>query len=187
MKHEMSRFRYSLNLQTFAEELTPEPEPTPEPGKSFTQAELDRIVTERLARQQKKFDDDKTAAQEDAERKQREQNEEYKTLYESTQTELDRVRGEAKSATLNALKTQLLAEAGYSADQLSRISKYVVGDDEDAIKASIDEVKADMPPKACGVDPNPGNGRKPDPKPGDLTDVGKTQYERLKAAGKLRR
>lgn len=180
------RYRLPLNLQLFAEG-DPEPTPNPEPEKTFTQADLDRIVTERLARERKKFEDEKTAAQEEAERKQREQNEEYKTLYESAQTELDRVRNDAKTAELGALKTRLILAAGYGADQLDRVSKYVTGEDEDAIKASIDEVKADMPPKAIGVDPNPNNGGKPNPKPGDLTDVGKAQYDRLKALGKFRR
>lgn len=188
------RFRLPLDLQLFAEEGASEggqegaeQKPAKVELTAEQQAAVDAMIKERLARQQKKFEDEKAAAQAEAERKEREKNEEYKRLYEDTQAELDRTRNEAKTAALNATKTQLLVEAGYSAEQLARVSKYVVGDDEDAIKASIAEVIADMPPKANGVDPNPGNGRKPDPKPGDLTDVGKTQYERLKAAGKLRR
>lgn len=187
------RFRLPLDLQLFAEEggeggqEGAEQKPAKVELTPEQQAAVDAMIKERLARQQKKFDDEKEAARAEAERKEREKNEEYKALYESAQAELDRARTEAKTAALNATKTQLLVEAGYSAEQLARVSKYVIGEDEDAIKASIAEVIADMPPKANGVDPNPGNGRKPDPKPGDLTDVGKTQYERLKAAGKLRR
>lgn len=188
------RFRLPLDLQLFAEEGEQEggqegaeQKPAKVELTAEQQAAVDAMIKERLARQQKKFDDEKAAAQAEAERKEREKNEEYKALYKSAQAELDRARTEAKTAALNATKTQLLIEAGYSAEQLARVSKYVTGEDEDAIKASIAEVIADMPPKANGVDPNPGNGRKPDPKPGDLTNVGKTQYERLKAAGKLRR
>lgn len=188
------RFRLPLDLQLFAEEggseggqEGAEQKPAKPEFNKEQQEYIDKILNDRLARQQKKFDDEKAAAQAEAERKEREKNEEYKALYESAQAELDRARTEAKTAALNATKTQLLIEAGYSAEQLARVSKYVIGEDEDAIKASIAEVIADMPPKANGVDPNPGNGRKPDPKPGDLTNVGKTQYERLKAAGKLRR
>ena len=186
------RARLPLNLQLFAEELggdndgvaAQEPK---EPEKTFTQADIDRILTERLARERKKFDDEKAAAQAEAERKEREKNEEYKALYESAQAELDRARADAKAAELTAVKTRLLVEAGYTAEQLARVSKYVVGEDEDAIKASVAEVIADMPPKASGVDPNPGNGRRQEPKPGDLTDVGTSLYQRLKAEGKLRR
>ncbi|WP_103110270.1 capsid assembly scaffolding protein Gp46 family protein [Brevibacillus reuszeri] len=188
------RFRLPLDLQLFAEEggenggqEGADQKPAKPEFNKEQQEYIDKILNDRLARQQKKFDDEKAAAQAEAERKEREKNEEYKALYKSAQAELDRARTEAKTAALNATKTQLLIEAGYSAEQLARVSKYVTGEDEDAIKASIAEVIADMPPKANGVDPNPGNGRKPDPKPGDLTNVGKTQYERLKAAGKLRR
>lgn len=189
------RFRLPLNLQLFGEDpADPNPQDPPaDPPKKIEltpeqQAAVDALIKDRLARQQKKFDDEKAAAQAEAERKEREKNEEYKALYESAQAELDRARTEAKTAALNATKTQLLVEAGYSAEQLARVSKYVIGEDEDAIKASIAEVIADMPPKGeQKVYPNLNNGRKPDPKPGDLTDVGKTQYERLKAAGKLRR
>ncbi|QOT13725.1 hypothetical protein JNUCC32_31045 (plasmid) [Paenibacillus sp. JNUCC32] len=188
------RFRLPLDLQLFAEEgggeggqEGAEQKPAKVELTAEQQAAVDAMIKERLARQQKKFDDEKAAAKAEAERMEREKNEEYKRLYQDAQAELDRARTEAKTAALNATKTQLLIEAGYSAEQLARVSKYVIGEDEDAIKASIAEVIADMPPKANGVDPNPGNGRKPDPKPGDLTNVGKTQYERLKAAGKLRR
>ncbi|MEC0370039.1 hypothetical protein [Paenibacillus chibensis] len=192
MEHEPKRFRLPLNLQLFAEGDPADPDPQdPAPKKvEFTaeqQAAVDALIKDRLARERKKFDDEKNAAQAEAERKEREKNEEYKALYESAQAELDRARTEAKTAALAATKTQLLVEAGYSAEQLARVSKYVIGEDEDAIKASIAEVIADMPPKANGVDPNPGNGRKPDPKPGDLTDEGKALFERLKAAGKIRR
>lgn len=193
MNNEFKRLKYPLNLQLFAEEGGQEGAGSGEdkPAKvEFTaeqQAQIDALLKERLARQQKKFDDEKTAAQAEAERKEREKNEEYKALYESAQAELDRARTDAKTAVLDATKTRLLVEAGYSAEQIARVSKYVNGDDEDAIKASVAEVMADMPPKANGVDPNPGNGRKQDPKPGDLTDEGKALFERLKAAGKIRR
>ena len=187
-RNEVRRDRLPLDLQLFAEEVaeTAAQEPK-EPEKTFTQADIDRILTERLARERKKFDDEKAAAQAEAERKEREKNEEYKALYESAQAELDRARADAKAAELTAVKTRLLVEAGYTAEQLARVSKYVVGEDEDAIKASVAEVIADMPPKASGVDPNPGNGRRQEPKPGDLTDEGRALYERLKQSGKLRR
>ncbi|CAM2951915.1 scaffolding protein [Paenibacillus sediminis] len=57
MKNEQSHYyRYALNLQTFAEgDPEPIPEPPAEPeDKTFTQAELDQIVADRLARERKK-------------------------------------------------------------------------------------------------------------------------------------
>ncbi|WP_313640086.1 scaffolding protein [Paenibacillus sp.] len=66
MKNEMKRSRYQLNLQHFAEgDADPDPNPTPDPtpDKTFTQADLDRIVADRLARDRKgreDYDDIKT-------------------------------------------------------------------------------------------------------------------------------
>lgn len=63
MTNETKRFTRTLNLQLFAEgdpEPTPQgapEEPTPEPEKTFTQTELDDIVTKRLERERKKFGD----------------------------------------------------------------------------------------------------------------------------------
>jgi hypothetical protein len=187
------RFRLPLDLQLFAEEgggeggqEGAEQKPAKVELTPEQQAAVDALIKDRLARQQKKFDDEKAAAQAEAERKEREKNEEYKTLYESAQAELERARTEATAAALNATKTQLLVEAGYSAEQLARVSKYVIGDDEDAIKASIAEVTADMPPKASGVDPNLNNGHRQTPKPQDPMAQAKERIERLKQSGKLR-
>lgn len=51
MENEIKRSRYPLNLQLFAEG---DPDPDPTPDKTFTQAELDLIVADRLARERKK-------------------------------------------------------------------------------------------------------------------------------------
>lgn len=63
METETKRSRYPMNLQLFAEgDPEPNPEP-PAPEKTFTQADLDRIVADRLARDRKgreDYDDIKT-------------------------------------------------------------------------------------------------------------------------------
>ncbi|WP_054955038.1 hypothetical protein [Paenibacillus dakarensis] len=183
------RFRLPLNLQLFGEGDPADTDTQDTPPKKVEltpeqQAAVDALIKDRLSRQKKKFDDEKTAAQAEAERKEREKNEEYKALYESAQAELDRARSEAKTAALNATKTQLLVEAGYSAEQLARVSKYVVGEDEEAIKASIDEVIADMPPKSGGIDPNLNNGGRPPVKTYDPKAAVKERLDRLKQSGK---
>lgn len=66
MENEIKCSRYPLNLQLFAEgdaDPDPNPAPDPTPDKTFTQAELDRIVADRLARDRKgreDYDDIKT-------------------------------------------------------------------------------------------------------------------------------
>ncbi|KAA8750146.1 DUF4355 domain-containing protein [Paenibacillus sp. UASWS1643] len=59
----MTNVKYPMNLQLFADE-DPNPEPTPQdpqadpqPPKTFTQEDMDRTVTERLARERKKYGD----------------------------------------------------------------------------------------------------------------------------------
>jgi len=188
MTNELKRgpYRFVLDLQTFSEDPDPQPEP---PKPEFTpeqQAEMNRIIADRLARQQRKHDDEKAAAQAEAERKKLEEDAEYKTLYETAQAELAAAKESAKAAELSATKTRLLIAAGYGADQLDRVGKYVSGDDEDALKASIDEVKADIPPKASGADPNPGNPHRQTPPPNDPAAAAKATYERLIAEGKIR-
>jgi DNA primase large subunit len=59
----MKNVKYPMNLQLFAEgDQNPEPtpqEPTadPQPTKTFTQEDVDRLVTDRLARERKKYGD----------------------------------------------------------------------------------------------------------------------------------
>lgn len=67
MVNEIKRSRYPLNLQYFAEgdpdPVDPRSDPDPTPDKTFTQADLDRIVADRLARDRKgreDYDDLKT-------------------------------------------------------------------------------------------------------------------------------
>jgi hypothetical protein len=192
MKNVITRkLRYPLNLQLFAEG---DPDPTIDPPvvtitkPEFTaeqQAEMNRVIAERLSRQQVKFDAEKAATDTEAQRIQLEQKEEYKVLYEKAQAELVRVQGDVKVAQVDALKTQLLVKAGYAADQIARVGKFVSGDDEETLQASIDEIKADIPPKVSGVDPNPGNGKKNEVILQGPEAKVKARFDRLKAQGKI--
>ncbi|MFD2702780.1 scaffolding protein [Paenibacillus shunpengii] len=53
--------RFPLNLQLFAEDPEPtppqDPPADPQPPKTFTQDEVDRLITDRLSRERKKFGD----------------------------------------------------------------------------------------------------------------------------------
>lgn len=54
----MKKVRFPLNLQLFADEpADPQPPKDDEAPKTFTQDELDRIVTERIGRERKKYGD----------------------------------------------------------------------------------------------------------------------------------
>lgn len=188
------KFILPLNLQLFADEPPANPEPTPaepndggEPEKRFTQADIDRIVKERIDRERKKADEAIAKEREEAERKKLEEANEFKSLYEKAQADLEAVRKEAEQTKLESLKTNLLANAGYTGEQLERVRKYIVGANEDEIKTSLEELKQDIPPKSGGVDPSVNNPQRQQPQAKDPTEEGRSTYERLKALGKIRR
>lgn len=164
-----------------------------EPGKKDGDAEtieftpeqqkrINEIVKERLARERKKQEEREKQLQEEAERKRLEEQGEYKDLAEKLQQKLD----DYKSQALDAKKEALLSKAGYKEDQIERYKKYVDGETEEEIQASIDELKQDIPPVKPYVDPGAGNGQKQAPKKKDLHEKGKSIYQRLKEKGKIR-
>jgi hypothetical protein len=183
-----------LDLQFFAEgdDNIPQDEPEnkgngSEQEKRFTQAEVEEIVKKRLDRERRKAEERLAKEREELERKKLEEQQEFKALYEKTLAELDALKAEAHRAKLESLTTSLLVEAGYVGEQLERVRKYITGADEDEIKASIEELKKDIPPKSVGVDPSVGNTPKQQPKQKDLAEEGRSLYQLLKAKGKIRR
>ena len=170
-----------LDLQTFAEpnpEPAPEPEPTPEEPK-FTQADLDRAIGERLAREKAKSDKAIEDAQAEAERKRLEEESEFRTLYEAEKVAREQVEAQVKANELTAKKQALLIEAGYSADKLTDVLGFITGDDEDAITASVERFKAVAPPSPTYVDPGAGNGARKTPEQKEITDYGRELYDRV--------
>jgi hypothetical protein len=181
------KFLLPLNLQHFAEDDPTDPPAGDDPVKTFTQAELEEIVKKRLERERRKAEELLTQQREEADRKKLEEQNEFKSLYEKTQAELEQIRKDAEVAKLEATKTNLLVSAGYTGEQLERVRKYVVGTNDEELTASLEELKQDIPPKAGGVDPSVNNPQRQQPQPKDLADEGRSIYERLKAAGKIRR
>lgn len=172
-----------LNLQFFAEEsdeetkaeVIDEPTTTEESEnntdqdvRTFTQAELDKIIADRLAREQKKRDQAIQKERDEAERKKLEEQEEYKGLAQKYREELDAIKAEA----LTTKKDALLAKAGYTDEQAERYRKYLDGETDEELAQALDQLKSDIPPKKSYVDPSAGNGGKDKPKPGnnDLYD-----------------
>ncbi|WP_440961263.1 scaffolding protein [Paenibacillus nitricinens] len=155
MQNEIKRSRYPLNLQLFAEEDT-------EPDKTFTQADLDRVVAERLARDRKgreDYDDIKTKLtaleQAEAEREaaklsdtERLEAEKAAALAaaESAKAERDRALTTANQRLINAEFKSLAREANVPADRLvaalklADLSAVTVDDDGNAVgvKEAVD-------------------------------------------------
>lgn len=138
--------------------------------KAFTQAEVDRIVKDRLARERKK-------QKEEEELKQAEEQGKYKELYEKTQEQLAEI-------TRKALLESALLKAGYTEDQIERYSKYVEGEDESEINESVQELVKDITPgnskEQLGDDPSPYPAQRKTPTPKDGLEYGKQAYERIR-------
>lgn len=99
--------------------------------------------------------------------------------------QLERTRQEA----LDAKKTALLVAKGYSEEQIAKYGKFVVGDDEDALKAAVDALAEDIPPQAAQTkpyaDPAPGGGQRQVPEKTDLRNKGASAFQRLKQLGRI--
>lgn len=151
--------------------------------KTFTQAELDQIIAERLARKDKQAEDAVKAAEAKAEAERLKEEGKYKELYETVVKQLD----EQKAATLATKKESLLTKAGYKDEQVELFVSLLSGETDEELQESLDRLVAATPPAKKYADPSAGNGRRtePDKKGGD--EVGKTAYDRLKSLGKIRR
>ena len=143
--------------------------------KTFTQAELDQIIADRLAREKKKRDDAVKAAEAEAERKRLEEQNDYKTLYEQAKEEAE----QAVQKALGIKKSALLTQAGYSEEQAQLLVKLVEGNDDEAIAESIKLLKATVPTQDNYGDPSAFNGAKAKPETVDKEDVGRDAINRV--------
>lgn len=161
------------NLQTFsAEPPVPPTEPPTEPPVTpeepkFTQADLERIVGERLAREKAKTQKQIDDAKAEAERIKLEEANEYKALYEAEKARVAQIEAQAQVERLNTKKQSLLLEAGYPADKITDLLDFVTGEDEETVKASVDKLIRVAPPKAAPVDPSQGGGQRQSPPQND--------------------
>lgn len=182
-----------LDLQLFAQDPTPVDPPAVDPIDPPKEPVDNKIPYDRFkakvdeANELKRKLAEIEQAKEEAERKKLEEANEFKSLYEKTQSELEAIKREAESTKLENLKTNLLVQAGYTGEQLERVRKYIVGANEDELKSSLEELTKDIPPKSGGVDPSVHNPQRQQPQPKDLTEEGRSTYERLKQLGKIRR
>lgn len=119
--------------------------------KTFTQADVDRVVADRLERERKKyaeFDNYKKAKEElDALKEgQKTELEKAQTAQSKAEAKAAELEAKIKTLELNALKSKLASEAGLPAELSDRIR----GDDETAIKADIEVLKKVIPQKPAG-------------------------------------
>jgi hypothetical protein len=141
-----------------------------EPAKTFTQADVDRILAERLSRAEAKTKEATAKAQAEAERKAAEEQGKWKELYEQTKTQAEQARQEAATIRLTALRERI-ARTILGSDALAA---RLQGDDEDSITADAKALAKLMPkPTAPNINAGPGNGAAP--VAGQMTDAEKAE------------
>jgi hypothetical protein len=135
--------------------------------KTYTQADIDRIIGERIAGVKSKYadyEDAKKAAAELAELKaaQMTEVERVKAEAEAARAELEAARAEAKNANTRALRIKVGTEKGLPSPLIDRLT----GEDEESIAADADAILSVMPKPAAPGGSNPP-GEAPDPKDSD--------------------
>ena len=143
---------------------------------TMTQAEFDAKIQDRLARAEKKQKEAVEQAKAEAERKKLEEAQEFRALYEKTQAELEQVRTAAKQAELDALKRQLLSEAGFKSEEIAESIGFITGDDEDTVKDAVERFKRVAGPRF--VDPaSTATGHRQQPTQKTATDYGRELFQ----------
>lgn len=145
----------SFQLQFFAD---PEPkdggdggQKKEQSGKSFSQADVDRIVADRLKREKEKYadyDDLKGKAEKLKDIEAAQMTEQEKAQAKIAELEAKNAETEAKvrAMEITKLRSKLLSEAGLPADLADRVR----GETEEEIKADLESLKAIVKPKNVG-------------------------------------
>lgn len=164
----------------------PKTEPQEEPTDkkedviTLTQAELNKIITDRLAR------DRKAKEEEDAKKALKEQGE-YKELYEQSQQKIAEMEAERAKAERDAEIVRTLKSQGLTDEQVESHFKWVeksVGEEdsiEDVVKEYVSNFKVDT-----SVDPSGGFGATQKPKPKEDENIGQELLARARAHTKVK-
>ena len=163
-------------------ETEPQEEPTDkkEDVITLTQAELNKIITDRLAR------DRKAKEEEDAKKALKEQGE-YRELYEQSQQTIAEMKAERAKAERDAEIVRTLKSQGLTDEQVESHFKWVeksVGEEdsiEDVVKEYVSNFKVDT-----SVDPSGGFGATQKPKPKEDENIGQELLARARAHTKVK-
>jgi hypothetical protein len=126
-----------------------------EQQRTFTQADLDRIVTERLAKEKQRAEAQATKARADAERKAAEEQGQWQKLAEQYKTEAEAERQRAQAATLAVLRRDIAAKMNVPAVLADRLQ----GNTAEEMEADAKSLLAGLP-KASLPTANAGAGAK---------------------------
>ena len=144
-----------------------EPGQQTEAARTFTQAELDRIVTERLAKEKARTEAAVKRAQDDAEAKRLAEAGEFKALFEKATAELEAERQARKALELAGLRRDTAARYSLPAALADRLR----GETADELDADAQELLKSLPKPAA---PNINAGDAPGQTaklPGGMTEA----------------
>jgi hypothetical protein len=121
--------------------------------KTFTQADVDRIVKERLQREQGKAEQLAQKAREEAEAKALAEQGKYKELFEKQQADLRTAADRVKALELQTLRNNVATKVGLPAAFVDRLR----GETEAEIEADAKSILAIIPkPTAPNINANSG-------------------------------
>jgi len=144
---------------------TPATPPAPKADdKTFTQAELDTIVKDRLDRDRKARETQAQKDKDEAEAERLRQQGEFQKIAENEKARADKAEAELKQERFNAMKARIAADHKLPAEWAARL----IGDDEAALVEDAKALAKTLAPST------PVPGATPSPKPagpvGAMTD-----------------
>jgi hypothetical protein len=122
-----------------------ESSPETKEGRTFTQAELDKIIKERLERESKKQKEAEAKAREEAERETLAKNQEWEKLAKKHEAELLEAQRRLKELELNELRTKAAAKYQLPLEMAERLRGETLEElekDAEGLKALIPEAKS---------------------------------------------
>ncbi len=126
-------------------------------GRTFTQAEVDALLSSRLERAKRQTEEATAKARTEAERKAAEQQGEYQKLYEATKAELEAAAQKAAALELAAMRREVADRLGVPAALASRLQ----GDTPEALEADAKALMAALPKPAAPNINSTGGGPAP--------------------------
>ena len=135
--------------------------------RTFTKAEVEALVRDRLASAQRKAEEAANKARTDAERRAAEEQGEYKKLADSLKAELEQERQRAKSLEITGLRRDVAARKNLPAGLVDRLR----GESLEEIEADADLLIANLPkPAAPNINAGDAGGKTPT-LPGGITEA----------------
>lgn len=126
-------------------DTAPAPVNAETPEAKFTQADLDRILGERLAKEKQRTEAAAQKAREEAERKAAEEQGKFQELYQGTLAQLEKLAAEKRALEAAAMRREVAAKVNLPAALVDRLQ----GETADELEADAKALLAALPKPAA--------------------------------------